>query len=119
MPKPSARARLRADGPPSYPDDAALVRRLLDGDESAFQGLVEQYHGRLLRLARGFVSDRAGAEEVVQDTWDAAVSPSRFTPSGRWSAPPEEWDEDTPERLLAHRARARLRTAMEQHVQNR
>jgi RNA polymerase sigma-70 factor (ECF subfamily) len=183
--------------------------------------LVEQYHGRLLRLALLFVSDRASAEEVVQDTWlavltglrsfegrsalktwifsiltnraktrgqrdkrsvpfsaltgqhspeDAAVSLSRFTQSGSWSAPPEQWDEDTPERLLLrretralieqtiaglppgqravvtlrdvegldsteacnvleisetnqrvllHRARARIRTALEQHVQKR
>ena len=168
-----------------------------------------------------FASDRASAEEVVQDTWlavltglrsfegrsalktwifsiltnraktrgqrdrrsvpfsaltdqdspaDAAVPPSRFTPSGSWSAPPEQWDEDTPERLLLrhetralidqtiaglpagqravvtlrdvegldsieacnilgisetnqrvllHRARARIRTALEQHVQKR
>ena len=130
-------------------EDAALVRRLLDGDEAAFTGLVKQNHGRLLWLARIFVSDRASAEEVVQDTWlavltglrsfegrsglktwifsiltnraktrgrrdkrsvpfsalgssedEPAVHPSRFTPSGTWSAPPERWDKDTPERLL-------------------
>lgn len=217
----SARARQDADSSSADPADAALVKRLLDGDEAAFNGLVEQYHGRLLRLALAFVSDRASAEEVVQDTWlailtglrsfqgrsalktwifsiltnraktrgqrdkrtvpfsalsgqhsqeDPAVSPSRFTPSGRWSAPPEQWDRDTPERLLLrretralieqtiaglppgqravvtlrdvegldateacnileisetnqrvllHRARARVRTALEQHVQKR
>jgi hypothetical protein len=32
-------------------EDVTLVKRLLDGDEAAFSGLVEQYHGRLLRLA--------------------------------------------------------------------
>lgn len=200
-------------------NDAALVERLIQGDEAAFTELVEAWHGRLLRLALLFVADRASAEEVVQDTWlavltglrafegrsslktwifsiltnraktrgqrdkrfvpfsalsgqhaqeDPAVSPSRFTPSGSWSAPPEQWDEDTPERLLLrhetralidqtiaglppgqravvtlrdvegldsteacnileisetnqrvllHRARARIRTALEQHVQ--
>lgn len=142
----------------AHPDDAGLVKRLLDGDEAAFSALVEQYHGRLLRLALLFVSDRANAEEVVQDTWLAvltglrsfegrsglktwifsiltnraktrgqrdkrsvpfsaqggqgaedgpAVAPSRFTPSGSWSAPPEQWDDDTPERLLLrHETRA-------------
>lgn len=55
-------------------EDAALVKRLLGGDEAAFTGLVEQYHGRLLRLAMVFVSDRASAEEVVQDTWVAVLT---------------------------------------------
>lgn len=139
-------------------EDAALVKRLLDGDEAAFNGLVEQYHGRLLRLATVFVSDRASAEEVVQDTWlavltglrsfegrsglktwifsiltnraktrgvrdkrsvpfsalglqdgdnEPAVPPARFTSDGSWSSPPERWDQDTPERLLLrHETRA-------------
>ncbi|MBI4476272.1 MAG: sigma-70 family RNA polymerase sigma factor [Acidobacteria bacterium] len=132
-------------------EDEATVERLLAGDEATFTDLVERYHGRLLRLALLFVSDRASAEEVVQDTWlavitglpafegrsglktwifsilsnraktrgrrekrsvpfsaltsadqgnDPAVDPSRFTSGGGWSAPPEKWDEDTPERLL-------------------
>lgn len=136
------------------PEDVALVKRLLDGDEAAFDGLVEQYHSRLLRLARLFVADRASAEEVVQDTWlavltglrafegrsslktwifsiltnraktrgqrekrfvpfsvlsgeagdrEAAIPASRFTPTGGWSAPPERWDKDTPEQLLLRR----------------
>lgn len=138
-------------GTRASPEDVALVKRLLDGDEAAFTGLVERYHGRLLRLALVFVSDGASAEEVVQDTWlavltglrsfegrsglktwifsiltnraktrgrrdkrsvpfsalatpdsedEPAVHPSRFTPAGSWSAPPERWEEDTPERLL-------------------
>ena len=61
LPEPSDRARQGADSSPAYPDDAALVKRLLDGDEAAFNGLVEQYHGRLLRLAVVFASDRASA----------------------------------------------------------
>ena len=51
------------------PQDAALVQRLREGDESAFAWLVDQYHTRLLRLAQSFVKDAATAEEVVQDTW--------------------------------------------------
>lgn len=54
--------------------DAWLKRRLLDGDESAFTELVMRYHGRLLRLARVFVSERSVAEEVVQDTWVGVMS---------------------------------------------
>jgi RNA polymerase sigma-70 factor (ECF subfamily) len=135
----------------AHEQESVLIRRLLDGDEAAFAGLVEQCQGRLLRLALAFVSDRASAEEVVQDTWlavltglrrfegrstlktwifsiltnraktrgqrdkrsvpfsvltgddstnERAVPLSRFTPSGSWSAPPEPWDDDTPETLL-------------------
>jgi len=58
------------DGRKAAPEeDAALVERLLQGDEQAFARLVATYHGRLLRLARTFLSDRAAAEEIVQDTW--------------------------------------------------
>lgn len=35
--------------------------------------LVARHHGRLLRLARMFVSTEASAEEVVQDTWVAVL----------------------------------------------
>jgi len=49
--------------------DAELVRRLLDGDEAAFNALVDAYHARLVRLARAFVRDAAAAEDVAQDTW--------------------------------------------------
>jgi RNA polymerase sigma-70 factor (ECF subfamily) len=52
-----------------WAEDFALVRRLVAGDASAFALLVDRYHGRLLRLAMTFVSDRAAAEDVVQDTW--------------------------------------------------
>lgn len=55
-------------------EDMALVGRLLSCDESAFQGLIEQYHARLLRLALAFVADRSVAEEVVQDTWVAVLN---------------------------------------------
>ncbi len=55
--------------PGATPEDLALVERLLGGDEPAFAALVDLYHGRLIRLAMVFVSDRAAAEEVVQETW--------------------------------------------------
>ncbi len=49
--------------------DRRLIARLRDGDEAAFAELVDMYHASMLRLARSFVSDRAVAEEVVQETW--------------------------------------------------
>ncbi len=38
--------------PLSRRDDAALVQRLIAGDEDAFRGLFERYHAALVRLAR-------------------------------------------------------------------
>ncbi len=49
--------------------DAKLVERLRDGDERAFNELVQRYHVPLIKLAMNFVSSRAVAEEVVQETW--------------------------------------------------
>jgi RNA polymerase sigma-70 factor, ECF subfamily len=53
--------------------DKALLARLRAGDADAFESLVARHHGRLLRLARMFVSTEASAEEVVQDTWVAVL----------------------------------------------
>jgi len=46
-----------------------LVQALRNREEPAFVELVNQYHARMLRLATVFVSSRALAEEVVQETW--------------------------------------------------
>lgn len=133
-----------------------LLARLRDGDEGAFDELINRHHGTLIRMAMGYVADREVAEEVVQDTWMAvivglnrfegrsslrtwvcgilihkakdrgvrekrhttfsdfesyddgqeeAVDPSRFHQSGEWAGhwafPPQPWDDQTPERLLA------------------
>jgi len=53
--------------------DGELLLRLRSGDERAFVSLVERYHEPMLRLAASFVPSRAVAEEVVQDTWLAAL----------------------------------------------
>ncbi len=53
--------------------DGELLLRLRSGDERAFVGLVQRYQEQMLRLAAGFVPSRAVAEEVVQDTWVAAL----------------------------------------------
>ncbi len=51
------------------PEDAAFLQALRNGDETAFAALVDRYHAPLLRLAMAFVSSKAVAEEVVQETW--------------------------------------------------
>ncbi len=39
------------------------------GDETAFAGIVRDWHSSLLRVAQIFVPSRAVAEDVVQETW--------------------------------------------------
>ena len=54
-------------------DQAALLDALRAGDERCFAWLVDRHSPALLRLARQYVSSRAVAEEVVQDTWLAVL----------------------------------------------
>ena len=46
-----------------------MIGALRQGDEDAFGRLVDRYHASLRRVARLYVSNRAVADEVVQDTW--------------------------------------------------
>ena len=48
---------------------AELVAASRAGDEAAFTALVEELGPSMLRVARMYVSTRAVAEEVVQETW--------------------------------------------------
>ena len=50
-------------------DERALLDRLQAGDEAAFMVLVERHHASMIRLAMGYVPNRAAAEDAVQDTW--------------------------------------------------
>ena len=54
-------------------DDADLLQRLLAGDESAFNDLVQRYQSTLVRVARYYVANVQSAEDVAQDTWIAVV----------------------------------------------
>jgi RNA polymerase sigma-70 factor, ECF subfamily len=55
--------------PPARSDDAELIEALKAGDETAFVELIPAHHSMLLRVAMTYVSSRAVAEEVVQETW--------------------------------------------------
>ncbi|HEX7838777.1 MAG TPA: RNA polymerase sigma factor [Kofleriaceae bacterium] len=55
-------------------DDRELVARLQDCDQTAFAALVARHAAALRRTALSFVSTRASAEEVVQDTWLAVLA---------------------------------------------
>ena len=50
-------------------DDAKLVEALRAGDERVFEQLTREYHAALMRVAQIYVTSRAVAEEVVQETW--------------------------------------------------
>ena len=53
--------------------ERVLIEKLRARDESAFVELVERYYGYLLPLANFFVSNRAVAEEIVQEAWLAVL----------------------------------------------
>jgi RNA polymerase sigma-70 factor (ECF subfamily) len=55
-------------------EDAELVRRLREGDERAFEELVARHHAAMVRVAATYVRDRAVVDEVVQETWLAALA---------------------------------------------
>jgi RNA polymerase sigma-70 factor (ECF subfamily) len=71
--KPAGSPHESLPAPPAAPDERALVARLRAGDRAAFAALVARHGGALLRLASTFVRQRAVAEEVVQETWLAAL----------------------------------------------
>jgi RNA polymerase sigma-70 factor (ECF subfamily) len=54
-------------------DEQKLIERLKARDEIAFVELVERYYGYLFPLANFYVSDKAVAEEIVQDAWMAVL----------------------------------------------
>lgn len=53
--------------------DVDLVRRARRGDDAALHRLVERHAGRLYGLAVSLVSNRADAEDIVQDTFAGAI----------------------------------------------
>lgn len=59
------RSAVHADGA----DDAALVAALRRGDRKVTVELIERWSSPMLRLALVYVSDRAAAEDVVQEAW--------------------------------------------------
>ena len=56
------------------PGQAELVAALRAGDEQAFASLIDELGPSMLRVARMYVSTRAVAEDVVQETWLGVLS---------------------------------------------
>lgn len=55
-------------------EDGPLIEALRAGDEAVFAELTRHHHAALLRVAQIYVSSRAVAEEVVQETWIAVLT---------------------------------------------
>src|SRR5437870_4568747 len=53
--------------------DAEVVRALQAGDEVVFLAVVEQHQPAFERVARSMAPSAAVAEEIVQETWTAAL----------------------------------------------
>lgn len=83
-------------------DDAALVRRCLDGDELAMRAFVEKYQGAVFGLCYRMVGQREDAEDVAQEVFLRA-----FRSLHRWDSqrPMKPW--------LLMIAANRCRTALE------
>jgi hypothetical protein len=62
-------ANTSGGSPVAAPDDGSVIEALRRGDKIAFAHLVDHYPASLRRVARLYISNRAVADEVVQDTW--------------------------------------------------
>lgn len=57
--------------PPAV-DDLSIVRRVVDGDRSAFELLMRRHNRRLYRLARATLHNDAEAEDALQEAYLSA-----------------------------------------------
>jgi RNA polymerase sigma-70 factor (ECF subfamily) len=63
-----------ASHPGGSESQTELLARLRAGDEAVFAELVDGWSPALLRVALLYVSTRASAEEMVQETWLAVIT---------------------------------------------
>jgi RNA polymerase sigma factor (sigma-70 family) len=59
---------------PTHDEEAALVRRVVAGDRSAFEQIMRHHNRRLYRLARATLRDEAEAEDALQDAYLSAFA---------------------------------------------
>ena len=53
-------------------NEQLLIKRLIDGDQRAFEQIVSEYQNIMISVARAIVGE-AFADEVVQDAWISAI----------------------------------------------
>lgn len=77
------------DGPGRVrmPDDAALVRAAVRGDEDAFAALVERYSGMASALAYAVTGDAEASRDIAQDAFHEAYRSLRRLRSAAKFAP--------------------------------
>ncbi len=54
---------------PTTDAEKLLIRQVREGDEQAWQQLIERYEGRLLAFVDSRLHDRAASEDTVQETF--------------------------------------------------
>jgi len=54
---------------PDWDEDHELVRAVLDGDSTAYRGLVERYQGRIYSVCYGMVRNREDARDLAQEAF--------------------------------------------------
>jgi RNA polymerase sigma-70 factor, ECF subfamily len=69
-------------------DDADLTRRAADGDPEVFGDIIRCYQDRILAAARARCGDPDDAQDVLQDTYVAAM---RYLPGFRGEATVKGW----------------------------
>jgi len=82
-------------------DESELIEQLLQGSESAYRSVVEQYHSLMLQVARSIVGASI-ADEVVQESW---VSVIKALPDFEKRASLKTWIL----RIVSNTAKTRLR----------
>ncbi|MBU0607953.1 MAG: sigma-70 family RNA polymerase sigma factor, partial [Armatimonadetes bacterium] len=73
---------------PAVCDDAALTRRAATGDAEVFGDIIRCYQDRILAAARARCGDPDDAQDVLQDTYVAAM---RYLPGFRGEATVKGW----------------------------
>ena len=69
---------------PEWEEDHDLIRAVLDGDATAYRGLVERYEGRIYAVCYGMVRNREDARDLAQEAFVKAfrnLSRFRFSAS--------------------------------------
>ena len=100
-------ATLRRDDAPG--DDHALVARIVDGDQGAFEQLMRRHNMALFRTARAILRDDADAEDALQEAYLAAY---RHLSEFRGDARLSTWLT----RIVINQALGRLRTRRRDQV---
>ena len=67
--------------------DAALIKRFLRGDESAFEELYHRYRRQLYAFLNNLIGAGAECDEVFEETWLKVIdSLPRYKDDGRFCA---------------------------------